>query len=413
MTKHSSYRGYHLEKRGKGDSYRVQVSQGNKGDYSLYSETIHAKNATEAHRKAEEIRDRIKQGYTGDLQKLTVESYFSDYLDTVVVHEVQPSTFAGYKQKVESYVYPRIGSLRLSELTCAVIDKLYADLAKGGSVGQKKKGGRKGGKPLSPDMIRQVHAVLHKGLNRAVSHGIIGANPTQAATIPRLRRKEKEPLSSYDMARLDSLADTIDDRALACALLIGLHCAMRIGETLGLQWGDVSITDDSGTIAVRRALRTGTGGADYYTQTKTAGSVRTVSIDGRLRDFLIEYRAWQKDLLRELGIIQTNKTPIILNARGSVMQHSNMYRIVKRFAQDNKFPDSFTYHILRHTHITYELMAGVPLKTVSERAGHSSIALTADTYGHILKGADAAAADTFGEVVKKAKADAEKIAEIA
>jgi integrase len=43
-----------------------------------------------------------------------------------------------------------------------------------------------------------------------------------------------------------------------------------------------------------------------------------------------------------------------------------------------------TLHGLRHTHITHLLMDNVPIKVVSERAGHSSVTITLDTYGHVL-----------------------------
>ena len=51
-------------------------------------------------------------------------------------------------------------------------------------------------------------------------------------------------------------------------------------------------------------------------------------------------------------------------------------------------------HDLRHTHATHLLAAGVNPKIVSERLGHTSVAFTLDTYGHVLPGqqADAAAA---------------------
>jgi integrase len=38
---------------------------------------------------------------------------------------------------------------------------------------------------------------------------------------------------------------------------------------------------------------------------------------------------------------------------------------------------------LRHSHATALLASGVPLKVVSERLGHSTITLTADTYAHV------------------------------
>ena len=45
---------------------------------------------------------------------------------------------------------------------------------------------------------------------------------------------------------------------------------------------------------------------------------------------------------------------------------------------------SIRLHDLRHTHASHGLAAGVPMKVIQERLGHSSIALTADTYTHVL-----------------------------
>jgi integrase len=42
------------------------------------------------------------------------------------------------------------------------------------------------------------------------------------------------------------------------------------------------------------------------------------------------------------------------------------------------------FHDLRHSHATQLLMQGVHPKIVSERLGHSTIALTLDTYSHVL-----------------------------
>ena len=44
------------------------------------------------------------------------------------------------------------------------------------------------------------------------------------------------------------------------------------------------------------------------------------------------------------------------------------------------------FHDLRHTHATHLLKQGVHPKIVSERLGHSNIAITLDTYSHVLPG---------------------------
>ena len=50
------------------------------------------------------------------------------------------------------------------------------------------------------------------------------------------------------------------------------------------------------------------------------------------------------------------------------------------------------FHDLRHTCATLLLAKGVHPKIVSEMLGHSSIAITLDTYGHVIPGLGDAAA---------------------
>jgi integrase len=57
-------------------------------------------------------------------------------------------------------------------------------------------------------------------------------------------------------------------------------------------------------------------------------------------------------------------------------------------------------HDLRHTHASLLLAAGVPIKVVSERLGHTTIAMTLDVYGHLLPGMDASAAQRFEEILR-------------
>ena len=55
-------------------------------------------------------------------------------------------------------------------------------------------------------------------------------------------------------------------------------------------------------------------------------------------------------------------------------------------------------HDLRHTMATTALRAGIHPKVVQERLGHSSVALTLDTYSHVTPTLQQAAADALGEL---------------
>jgi integrase len=55
-------------------------------------------------------------------------------------------------------------------------------------------------------------------------------------------------------------------------------------------------------------------------------------------------------------------------------------------------------HDLRHCYASTLLAAGVPLKTVSELQGHSSVSITADIYGHLTLDTKREAANRLGGI---------------
>jgi integrase len=56
---------------------------------------------------------------------------------------------------------------------------------------------------------------------------------------------------------------------------------------------------------------------------------------------------------------------------------------------------------LRHTWATLALGAGVHPKVVSERLGHSKIAITLDVYSHVTPAMQADAAETVASLIAR------------
>ena len=50
--------------------------------------------------------------------------------------------------------------------------------------------------------------------------------------------------------------------------------------------------------------------------------------------------------------------------------------------------ETFTWHALRHFAISCWIEAGLPPKTVQTFAGHSSLQVTMDRYGHLFRNED-------------------------
>jgi integrase len=72
----------------------------------------------------------------------------------------------------------------------------------------------------------------------------------------------------------------------------------------------------------------------------------------------------------------------------------------RRFAHKQGYGISF--HILRHTHTTLLMKAGINPKVVCERLGHSSVAITLDLYSHVMPSMQEQAADAFDAMVNPA-----------
>lgn len=51
------------------------------------------------------------------------------------------------------------------------------------------------------------------------------------------------------------------------------------------------------------------------------------------------------------------------------------------------------HQLLRHTYATLAIRNGVPVKVVSERLGHASVAITMSIYQHVSEADDEAAAE--------------------
>jgi len=91
-----------------------------------------------------------------------------------------------------------------------------------------------GDKPgLSAKSIKNVHGILHKALQQAVTVGYLRFNPADACTLPRVERKELKPLDETDTARF---IEAVKGHRYETLFLVTLFTGMREGEVLGLTW---------------------------------------------------------------------------------------------------------------------------------------------------------------------------------
>jgi integrase len=85
--------------------------------------------------------------------------------------------------------------------------------------------------------------------------------------------------------------------------------------------------------------------------------------------------------------------------RGDTMNPTNLMHWLDAILKEAGL-EHHSLHSLRHTNITLQLLAGVPLVTVSARAGHSKVSTTSDIYSHVVQSSDRQAAEMLDELLK-------------
>ena len=113
-----------------------------------------------------------------------------------------------------------------------------------------------------------------------------------------------------------------------------------------------------------------------------------------------DYRLWWEDRVKMLGDRYKGCPRVFLSDDGARLHPCTFRYWLKKITQRLGLPDVHI-HSLRHTNITLQILAGIPLKTVSVRAGHSTTKLTVDTYWQYFKEEDKEAARTLDSIFKR------------
>ena len=135
--------------------------------------------------------------------------------------------------------------------------------------------------------------------------------------------------------------------------------------------------------------------------TKTRSSRRTIPLPGSLIAALREHRRDQAERILRIGPAYARDLDLVFaNEVGQPLDRISLSRCqFKPVLKDAGLPREIRLYDLRHTCCSLALQAGIPVRVVAERLGHSSAAMTLDVYGHVLPGDQDRATAKLGEVL--------------
>ncbi len=248
---------------------------------------------------------------------------------------------------------------------------------------------------LAPATVRKMHVVLHKALDQAVADGLIPRNATDAVKVPRSEREEIKPLTAEEANRL---METARGDRLEALYVLAIHTGLRQGELLALRWEDIDL--EGGKLRVRRTL-TYAGGRHSFSEPKTKKSRRTVRLSATAVSALRDHLGRQIGEMERLGSLYQPGRLVFAGETGGIVTPSNLRnRAFARLLKRAGLPSTTRFHDLRHTCATLLLSKNVNPKIVSELLGHSSIAVTLDTYSHVLPDMQEKAAQAIEDALR-------------
>ena len=210
-----------------------------------------------------------------------------------------------------------------------------------------------------------------------MGEGIAKHNPVDGVARPKIPRKEKRFLTKSQYERL--LRTIESDASLKAAALkageilwladvvrFAVGTGLRLGEITALRWGAVDLET--------RAVRVETS-EDFVTK---SGHERLVPVEGDALAVL--------ERLNEARATEAEDYVFgVKDSAGRRRRRLNDTYVSKRFLQYarlSELPTGVSFHTLRHTYISWLIMAGTPVPVAQKLAGHADIKTTMG-YAHL------------------------------
>jgi integrase len=336
--------------------------------------TLYGKTRREVDEKLTKAKADRDTGFVFDADNITLGNYLDRWINDSVRDTVRQRTWERYEQIVRVHIKPALGRVKLKNITPTHARALYREKLDTG---------------LAPRTVNYVHTTLSKALKDAVADGLITRNPASSVKAPRPKKKEIRPLSS-EQAKV--FLEAVRGDRFEAAFVVALHCGLREGEILGLNWSDVDL--DAGTLQVRRTLSEALAG--HLFEPPKNGKGRSVKLTARAVEALRNHLTRQIEEIERLGDRYRDQGLVFPSQVGTPMNAKNLTaRSFKPLLKRAKLPN-IRFHDLRHTFATLMLQNGEHPKVVQEMLGHATIAITMDTYSHVLPNMQRDAVDRLG-----------------
>ena len=352
---------------------------------------IYGKTLEELREKEKEVDRDISDGIKAEKRNTTINELFDLWCH--IKRGLKDNTFQNYKYMYNTFVRPKFGKLKISQVKKSDVKRFYNYLADE--------------RGLQASTIDSIHTVLHQVFDLAVDDGYIRSNPSERV-LKELKQahcfqteKRKALTVAEQELFLDYLRNTPRYRHWYPIFAVMLGTGLRVGEATGLRWCDIDL--DEGLIDVNHTLvyycHGPQKGCSFNVNTpKTKAGERVVPMLGFVKEAFLEERENQKETGISCKASVDGYTDFIFVNRYGDTQHlgtlNKAIRRIIRDCNDAQFEKSenpevllphFSCHTLRHTFTTRMCEAGVNIKVIQDALGHADVSTTLGIYADVTK----------------------------
>ena len=304
----------------------------------------------------------------------TLRDYALAWIDsrTVKGRPLSPRTRSDYRALLDLHLAPTLGKLPLAKITPERVRLWHAEIAKVGAA-----------------TCARCYRLLHAILATATTEGSFARNPCQIRGGGQTATPKRPLVIVEDV---DALAAAMPEH-LRALVVLGFWGALRLGELLGLEYGDVhlDVVAGTGTVHVRRQQQEIRGQA--VIGPAKADSNRTVHLPSPAVAALAEHVATAGPTLPSARLF--------VRQSGEQLRAWDVHRYWNRARLAADLP-GLHLHDLRHGGLTLATQSGASLAEVMRRAGHAS-SRAALIYQHAADDRDALVAAQMTELAGTTK----------
>ena len=266
--------------------------------------------------------------------RMTLGEWLDRWLAEYKDGTIRPGTLEGYRNYIENYIKPQLGSKQVSLITTQDVQRMYRRLKSGGRVREDAEGSKR----LSDSTVRHIHTMLHGAMKAAVQAHIIPKNPTENATVPKTNYKPMQVLNEQE---LDTFLQAVQkDDIWRDFFYTELMTGLRRGEICALMWRDFDAK--AGTLGISRTLHSKGQGIYALGDTKTSQGNRTIILPESVAALL---RARKKASISQWIFPQPTSPELPMNP-------GTAYRRLKTLLEEAGLP-SIRFHDLRHPYVKH------------------------------------------------------------